>query len=223
MKIATILHHIGRENPELFLKKLEEALLIDRADVIIGPDYSLNYDLSRPNTLEERDAVFSQIAEFCQDSEPLIIPGTMSYPLGEGMLHAAPVFRGGNLSLEFLKKRDNGESQLAERAGLTFIRGSNSGNRISLDGLTFAVEICGDHGTQDVRGCDVELILAYDKNAGFHVSAGNDGFARKAVVCDGYKPFASAFDYDPARNPRLISIAGEDISLKSGKVRLFEV
>jgi predicted amidohydrolase len=223
MKIAAVLHHVGRETPLLFLKRLEEALSTG-AEIVIGPDYSLNYDLSRPNTRKEKDDIFRRIMRVSSGSRAILVPGTISYPIEKEMLHVAPAFFEGVHIFSFQKERDNGESKLAESAGLTFRRGDSSQNRFGFGGKNLAVEICGDHGTQDIRECDVELILAYDQNAGFCPNASNDSVRRKAVVCDGYKPFASAFDYDPnAQGAKLVSLPGRDIALKSGKVRLFEV
>jgi hypothetical protein len=221
MKIAAILHKVGRETPHQLLDALGESVSL--ADIILAPDYALDFSTERPNTSEQQQELYGEIKSISRGRKTLIIPGTISYPIGNEMVHVAPVFCEGNLTAEFLKERDNGESRLAEKAGLTFKRGNSKDNRISFGGREIAVEVCGDHGTQDARGCDIELIMAYDKHAGFYINAGNGGWARKAVVCDGYKPFASAFDYDPARSTKLDTISGETIKLNSGKIKFFEI
>jgi len=221
MKVGAILHHIGRENPQRFLEKLAFALK-QGLDVVIGSDYTLDFELTRPNTTSEKENIYKEIENLSRVSSTLVLPGTISYPLSDTeMVHVAPVFCEGSLLAELRKKRDNGEGDLAKLAGLNFVRGNGHRKLIEHAGKKFAVEICGDHGSQNVRGCDIELILAYDKNAGFHLNSINSNFSRKVVVCDGYEPFASAFDYNHLRREeRLRIVSGKVVDRK---LKIFEI
>jgi len=213
MKIAAILHKV---NPaandfaeiENFLSKLIEASLSE-SDIVIGPDYALGSYLTNAS-LAHKAELFERLSLISQKSKSLIIPGTLSYAVFEDsegrMVHSAPIFLNGQLQQEFLKERDNGELARAERAELLYSKGDSSKNRLSYQGKIICVGICGDHANQNVRGSDLELVLAFDRNAGFWPRPPNDRFKRKVIVCDGYEPKAEAFDYDPDKEPKLADI-----------------
>jgi len=200
MKVCAIKHNSGTGNFEDFRKKLALAVATC-SEIIIGPYDSLGKGLSSE---ERKSEIYEQIRDLSLGVDSLIIPGTITYPINEKeIVCEAPVFHHGNLLGIFHKEKENGEEGLAEKNGYTYKRGNNSKNRLSFKGKKIALELCGDHGVQDVHGCDLELILAYDNRAGFWISASNDDFKRSAVVCDGYAPKVEAFDYDPDRTDRL--------------------
>ena len=207
MKICAIKHKSDKENFDVFRDRLFSALK-SNPDVAIGPYGSLGNGLTSEKRKEE---VYSQLRFLSSNSDSLILPGTIIYPINEReIVCEAPLFHQGNLIGTFHKEKDNGEEDLAEANGYSYKRGNNSKNKMNFHSKKIAVEICGDHGVQDVKGCDLELILAYDRRAGFWLSAGNDDFKRKAIVCDGYAPKVEAFDYDPDRTERLKVISGTD-------------
>jgi hypothetical protein len=200
MKVCAIKHDGRKENFELFKAKLASAVKIN-PDLIIGPYDSLGRGLS---SSEKKREIYRWLGDFSSKSDSLIIPGTISYPINEKeMVCESPVFHQGKLIHFFHKEKDNGEEDLAMQNGYGYKRGNNFKNKLDFKGKKIGVELCGDHGVQDTHGCDLELILAYDNRAGFWLSASNDDFKRKAIVCDGYAPKVEAFDYDPSRINRL--------------------
>jgi len=207
MKVCAIKHNPNKENFDVFRDKLFVGIKTEPT-LIIGPYDSLGKGLSSKKRKED---VYAQLRLLSSKSDSLIIPGTITYPINESeIVCEAPIFHKGNLIGTFHKEKDNGESDLAEKNNYIYKRGNNSKNNLSFGGKKIAVELCGDHGVQDVKGCDLELILAYDNRAGFWLSAFNDDFKRKAIVCDGYAPKVEAFDYDPDRMERLKVIRGID-------------
>jgi hypothetical protein len=203
MRICAIKHDPTKENFERFKAKLLGSLRTE-SDIIIGPSYALRYGFS---SREKKERVYHQIREISQTSSSCIIPGTICFPFNDHeMVCEAPIFHKGNLLQIFHKEKENEEGDLAAKNGYTYRRGDNSKNRFNFNGKKIAVELCGDHGVQDVKGCDLELILAYDNRAGFWISAANDDFSRYAVVCDGYAPKVEAFRYDSTQPIQKMSI-----------------
>jgi predicted amidohydrolase len=201
MKINAIVHKIGKENIDSFFTKIARAMK-DNPDVIIGPDASLNfYEL---NSIKHKNEVYNQLALLSLKSDCLIAPGTITYSINsKEIVCEAPIFYHGKLLAAFHKEKDNGEGNLAEKNGRIYKSGDNSKNRFQFNGKNIALEICGDHGSQNASGCDLELILAHDSRAGFWIGPSNNNFKRKAVLCDGYAPQAGAFEYNPNANPRI--------------------
>ena len=205
MEIIAISHKVEKRTIADFLRKLRTATDCSSADIIIGPDYSLGTPLITP---QRKKQLYNRLKVASAKFSGIIIPGTISYPIGGEMVHVAPLFKQGELIREFLKERDNGEVTDAEEAGLTYKKGNNSENWFDYQGRRIAVEICGDHGNQNIRGCDLELILVYDDRAGFYVRPPYDFFPRKAVLCDGFSPKVAAFDYNPKREEKIKIISG---------------
>jgi len=200
MKICAIKHNSDKGNFEIFQAKLALALNVN-PDLVLGPYDSLGEGLSSP---KKKEKIYQQISDLSLEYNSLIIPGTITYPINDKeVVCEAPVFHRGDLINSFHKEKENGEGDLAEKNGYSYKRGNNSRNKFNFNGRKIAVELCGDHGVQEVKGCDLELILAYDVRAGFWLSAFNDDFKRKAIVCDGYAPKVESFDYDPDRMNRL--------------------
>jgi hypothetical protein len=222
MKISAILHKIGRESSNSFARKLEIASSMG-SDIIIGPYSSLRSNKDkRLSSRREKDDVYRRCSSISQRFKGIILPGTIVYPINEReIVCEAPCFYNGKLLISFWKERENGEGDLAEENDYVYKKGDNSKNKFAFLGKKIAVELCGDHGNQNVRDCNLELILTHDSKAGFWLNASNDAFARKAIVCDGYSPKAEAFDYDPNRSPRIIQITGE--KNKSGDIVNFVV
>lgn len=200
MKICAIKQDVNKGDFEIFGNKLISAINT-KADIVIAPYGFLSKALFSE---EKKIRIYEEIRDLSSKSDSLIIPGTITYPINEReIVCEAPAFHKGKLIGVFHKEKDNGEEELAEQNGCTYKRGNNSKNKLNFKGKKIAIELCGDHGVQDAKGCDLELILAYDNRAGFWLSAFNDDFKRKAIVCDGYAPKVEAFDYDPDRMNRL--------------------
>jgi len=219
MKISAISHKVGKEDSQEIHRKVAGALKF--SDIVIGPDYALNCNPTKVSSSGYYNNLISMYTSLSTKyPNTLIIPGTILHPINDReMVCEAPVFLNGKLNRQLWKDSDNGEVGLATRAGFVYKRGSHENKQFEYKGKKIAVEICGDHGRQDVRGCDLEIILAYDKKAGLWLNASNDDFARKVVICDGYKPTIEAWDYNPERQPKQIEIKGE----QKGDIFTFEV
>lgn len=220
MKISAILHKVGKETSQELQGKIASAFY-EHPDIIIGPDYALNFSPAEISSREHCNNIISMYSSLsAKHPSALIIPGTILYQINEKeAVCEAPVFLGGGLKKQLWKDSDNGEAGLAAKSGLVYKRGCHKNKQFNYNGKKIAVEICGDHGRQDVRGCDLEIILAYDQKAGFWLNVLNDDFARKVVLCDGYEPKIEAWDYNPERQPKQIEIKGKRV----GYVVTFEI
>jgi len=209
MEINAVLHKVREGNLDSLVRKLKTAMALG-PDIIIGPDYSLNPNPEKVSSSKQKETIYNLICSISENSDSLILPGTILYPINEHeVVCEAPVFLRGKILKSFFKERDNWERKLAEKDGYSYRKGDSSKNKFDYLGKRIAVKICGDHGNQDVRGCNLEIILTYDSKAGFWLSVANDTFARKVIICDGYSPKAEAFDYDPNRNNKLTQIIGK--------------
>jgi len=202
MKISAILHKVperGENDTEKVLSNVDSALKSSPA-IIVGSDYSLNPMIGEITPVEFKDRIYQEFLDISRDKNVLIIPGTVLYPRNSTqVICEAPVFWDGELFGTYIKERDAGEARLAQENGFEYFRGDCSKNHFKFNGLNIALEICKDHGNQDVRRCDLEIILAFDSKAGFSPRPPCDNFARKAVVCDGYGPSVDFIDFDPTR------------------------
>jgi hypothetical protein len=218
MKICAIKHKSDTEDFSIFYDRLVSAIKTN-SDIIIGPYDSLGKGLSSGKTKKE---VYDSLASLSSKTNSLILPGTITYPINDKeVVCEAPLFQQGSLINIFHKEKENGEGDLAEKNGYVYKRGNNSKNNFIFNKQKIAVELCGDHGVQDAKGCDLELILAYDTRAGFWISAFNDDFSRFAVVCDGRAPKTECFRYDHTKNINKMGVI-EEQSLNN-HVSLFEL
>jgi len=191
MKIA-VLNHISKEGPEVALTKVEKGLGAAYStgiipEILFGPDYTLACAyVDRVNTPEERQKILRQLEQISKRyPKTRIIPGTMPWCDEKGMRLSSPMYSEGRCVAEFYKQRDNGESDLAKKAGVQFIPGNCNDNRFMLDGRKIAYEICGDHACQKVEGVYVELVPTLDDHAAFHVNPKNDGWDHFGILADG--------------------------------------
>jgi|GEM_PF-3399802 hypothetical protein len=206
--IVGVVNHTSNSGAEEFLEKLDRSTsIIHRegfdVDILIGPDYSLMtknaMSTDRPNTMAERYNILNNIKSISKTlPSTIIMPGTMFWYQKnkqesiDDVFLSAPVYKSGHVLTEFFKERDNGEASSANRNGALlgreakYNRGNNKNNFININGNRVAIEICGDHGNQDVRGVDLEIIMAYDNKAGFYLTSANNNWNRYAILCDGY-------------------------------------
>lgn len=219
MNIGAVLHKIGsKNNVETFLSKLRNA---PQTDVLIGPDYSLANSPSVLNTKRQTEEILNQLLDLsAQRKGQLIVPGTLTYEVNDrDVAHIAPVLLDGVIYRTFQKKSDDGEGKLAETVGKIYSRGKSGQEPILFQGKKMSVGICGDWGRVPLIVGDVDLVLAYDRNAGFHPHLATLHLPRKTVICDGYSPKAIAVDYDPRRDTKQIYLEGK---LQDG-VEVFEL
>jgi hypothetical protein len=216
--IVGVVNHTSNSGAEEFLDKLDRSMgIIKRegfdVDILIGPDYSLvtkdAMAANRPNTMGERYSILSDVKSISKSlPSTVIIPGTMFWHQKnkqesiDDVFLSAPAYKNGHLVAELFKERDNGEAPSAERYGnligkkAVYKRGNSKNNFMTIRGNRVAIEICGDHGNQDAKGVDLEIIMAYDNKAGFYITAANNNWNRYAVLCDGYSGTDSAQYFD---------------------------
>lgn len=189
MRIGLINHESVRGFEELLMKaskSLEKIPTSEMPNLLVGPDYGCALTIDRVNSPSERQKVLREVKGLSKEYPGVrLLLGSMAWKDGNYMRHSSPMYSNGKLINEFYKKRSNGEMDLAKRNGLTFMDGDCNKNRFLFGGMNICYEICGDHGTQDVTGCDVELISAYDLNHGFYLHIGNDSWDHFGLVCDG--------------------------------------
>ena len=200
MKIIGIEHRVNlNQNIEDYFKKIANAVSYS-PDVVIGPDYGLFFlDKKGKIRFDLRDEIIKTLEEISSTSpKTLLIPGTTSFLLGEDKMgHSAMIFRNGEKINEFRKETDVENHKIAIENGLEYNRGDSSRNKLFHNGKKITVEICSDHGKQRVdRDTFLEVILAYDDNAGFWIRPNNDSFSRYALVVDGRIPKVEGFYFN---------------------------
>jgi hypothetical protein len=202
------------------------------ADILVGPDYGLTTKSAmaekRPNTVTERESVIKYIKNISKSfPKTIFIPGTMFWyaknpeTKSYEAFISAPVYKNQHLMAEFFKERDVDEGYKATEFGkkigkeISYRKGHSTDNFLSFQDKKIALEICADHGNQNVNGSDIELILAYDNKAGFYINPMNDSWSRHAIVCDGYSGTSTAqyFDSDKHDFKLLNSILDRDSSI----------
>ena len=204
MIIGAILHKIEPGKVGDFLNKIVSA---PKTDILIGPDYSLMYNPERINTSDESSYLLKELSKLSSSRNGLLIPGTSVHEVENNQVACeAPVFENGKLIRTIRKKGDHGESALASLVGKTHARGKSGQPGIAYAGKMFSVGICGDYGRSPLVVGDVDLVLAYDKNAGFHIHPTTLSQPRKIIVCDGFAPKVSGIDYYPRKEQKQIPL-----------------
>lgn len=196
--IVTALKHKTGGNIRKLLDLMGESL---KSDIVVAPDYALAFDLNRPNSDDERKYVESELVAISKLRNEILIPGTMPIVEQGKMKLICPIYKNGDLIKVIQKETDRGEDKMATEKGLVYERGESKFNHFKLgnskESGSVAVEICSDHGHQRIPEDTVlELILAYDTNAGFYIDVNTSRFARKIIVCDGYYPKIEGFNMD---------------------------
>ena len=109
MKISAILHKVGKEHSQELRGKVARALKF--SDIVIGPDYALNYNPTKVSSSKYYNNLISMYASLStKHPNTLIIPGTILHSIdGEQLVCEAPVFLNGKLNRQLWKDSDNGE------------------------------------------------------------------------------------------------------------------
>jgi predicted amidohydrolase len=200
MKVCAIKHKV-EENQNFvdYLTKIELALKY-APDIIVGPDYALSYlNESGRIKFSMREEIISKLEKLSHKyPKTIIVPGTTPFALSDLETgHSAMIFHNGKKIYEFRKETCVGDQKIAEKNGRTYVGGCSDNNYFFIGSKKIAVEICSDHGKQQVPlDTFLELILTYDDNAGFWIRANNDDFSRYAIVCDGRAPKVECFKYN---------------------------
>ncbi|MFA6022879.1 MAG: hypothetical protein WC781_02205 [Candidatus Pacearchaeota archaeon] len=199
MKVIGIKHEVkGAYALNDYFKKFEIAMQeaqesVKNLDVAVGPDYSLVSYLDRDNDLIDFSKNNLTIEAFRKMSSrfsgTLLIPGTYFHKENGEISLCAPIFLNGKLEKEMYKETDASEANIAFRNGLIYKRGDSNLNHIKHLGKTIAIEICRDQGKQIIpKDTFLEVILAYDNNAGFGWGAlgTNRNVKRHKLIVNGY-------------------------------------
>jgi hypothetical protein len=233
------INHKSDEGAKEFLKKLDESIAYlnknnIQLDILAGPDYALASKEAmkekRPNSMHERYEVLRDVKDISKKiPKTILIPGSMFWheKVKTGIDNAfvsSLLYKSGAVVKEFYKERDADEENRAKnygtiiRRGIEYKRGNSKNNFFNHDGKKIALEICADHANQDVKNCDLELILAYDTNAGFYINARNDSWSRYAGLCDGLKGESMIQHYD-SNNRKFSQIE----PITNGSLSIYEI
>lgn len=176
---------------------LEEALK-DRSDVIVAPEFFLSG--LRVVNEEEFNGRLDSLKELSLKYNSLIIPGSMLAQTSNAResYNVVPVFRGGKILDIFYKGSESGEDKISRSQGLEYVKGDNSKNHFSCDGVNYSIEICRDHGRQIVPiNTDIQIIPSYDLSAGFYNPPNFSRNNRLMVLADGQRNLSEACEYSP--------------------------
>ncbi len=222
MDIVGIKHDGMVDSLENYICKLSEAMK-NSPDLVVGPDYSL-YPWNNQGEIDfdRCPALIRSLVKISKKNSNIpIIAGTIPRVIGgEYLAHSALVLNRGILTF-FDKETDVENSRIALKNGLKFRRGDNKKNFFYLDGRKISIQICSDHGKQPVdEETFLEIILAYDKKAGFYLRPPFDRFSRTAIVCDGLSKNVSGFNYDPKNLDSRLSFLPQQ-SLNSDLEKIF--
>ncbi len=202
MRVVGLLHKVGEGVESLFLK-IERATR--ESEIVVAPEYALALDLGRPDKPGECAFILDRLRELSCGHNGLIFPGTMPFTNHERMRLICPILSNGELIQIIQKERSVGESALARKFGLEYERGNCNKNNVLYNGRNIAVELCADHGHQRIPSDTfLELILSYDRNAGFYLGIGNVRPERDVIVCDSFKPSVEAFHVGGEDNLRVL-------------------
>jgi hypothetical protein len=223
MKLALIAHK-SEDGPAELFRNLEADLgnLNSVPNILCGPDYALaEHYCNFPNSSIERQKILKKIKRLSkQFPQTEMIIGTMPWVEKENMYLSGPLYKSGRMLKEFFKKRDNGESELASKVKTRFIPGNSNQNRLVVSKKGICYEICGDHGNQDVQGCDLELISALDTRGGFYISPVNDSWRHYGAIANGIDGSTACFLFNPNSSQRVVEIEPFE---EKGKLKIYQI
>jgi len=199
MKIGVINCKVGEDhNVQDYLDFLRGSAARLSSGLLVGPDYALadRFDMATP---EKATHILEQLKELAKGYPALtFVPGTMPMQVdGAQMAHRAFVFNQGRV-LHFDKQTDCGEEALAERYKLRYKRGASQSNTFYFGDRKVGIHICGDRDRKPEsisEDSDIELILAHDRNAGFHRGVFTPDNPRYIVLSDSFHPMAEVIHY----------------------------
>ncbi len=240
--IVGVVNHNSYSGSEQYLTQLDTSIisLLENKiipDVIIGPDYGLvtkdAMQENRPNTMQERQDVLKKLKSLSKKiPQTFLISGSMFWyqknkEENDYAFSSVPVYKNGSLIDEFHKERDVTEGVSAKLYGekigrkAIYKRGDSAKNFMNINGKSVAIEICADHGNQNVKGVDLELILAFDNKGGFYINQCNDSWSRYAVMCNGYTGDDLAQYY--STETKFQNIESMNISNLTDVIRLYDL
>jgi len=202
MKVGVIAAKFDEShNPNEYMDFLAESAEKQGSGLLVGPDYALA-ELGAVNSKENAQIILEELRNLSLEFPELtIVPGTMPVQVSETeMTHSAYVLNNGNYKI-FDKQTDHGEAKLAEKFGLRYRRAKGQQNLFYIGDKKAWLHICGDRGRKPESRCedsDIEIILAHDTNAGFHMGAGNPKNSRYIVLADSHHPKAEVLNYSPS-------------------------
>jgi hypothetical protein len=239
MNVAGLKYSVGNRNnlgsyTSSLRKLLEKTLEKTDLDLVLGPDYGLCfYDEDGKIQFDSEDQTLDQLAEISSEFPNVVfIPGSFPRKRERFMVHASPVFLNGELLKDFYKRTCVGEDLTAKDYGLEYKGITNLPNFLIHKGKKIFGSVCSDHGLLKVpEDTFLELVLAYDKFAGFHPRL-NDLTPRYGLVVNGldkrkvndpHMTRVGCFRYDPLNNEgRKIDIIDPQYTFKQGNVYTLE-
>lgn len=156
MKIATLEMPVdlGKDNKKAQNEFIRGYKSLD-ADIFIGPEYLWGETVNKG----ELESILSQF-----NSNKVAIPGTILNSQEDGVYNTAFVVKNGKLLHLYNKETTSSECNVLDN----YQTGNNSSYSVAIDGKTFGIEICRDHGAarlkKHVDSVDVHLILANNMN-----------------------------------------------------------
>jgi hypothetical protein len=194
-----------------YLRVLDDSLRVavqTPFDLVVGPDYALSnkMDMNKPAHV----ALVRQKLKYIGGTFPgtTIVAGTMPFQISVNqMAHAAFVYQGGR-ELQFRKQTDHGESDIASRHGLEYFRERGVPAIFNVRGKKAWLNICGDRGRKPEGVCndaDLEITIAHDVNAGFHIGSNTPRNNRFMILSDSYHPIVAVQKFDSESGPQEVS------------------
>lgn len=223
MKIGVIKYKVGSEsNYHSYLEFLERASKDFQEGFIIGPDYALANSGSIAS-ISETGEILTRLKVMAKEYPDLcIVPGTMPMRVSTSkMAHVAPVFFRNQKNL-FFKQTDHGEEALARENGMEYFRGPSKPNIFEALGKKCWLHICGDRDRKlesRYESADIEMILAHDSNAGFHITLNTPKNSRLIVLSDSFHPRAEVLNYD-VQSPKFLD--SSNVQYGDFSLNLFE-
>lgn len=213
MNLLSLIKKSDEGNLDSYLKQIAESIDVTQrefgdVDLVIGPDYALTSYLDKEKHLidfNKNSQTFDRLQDISYRYPNIFfIPGTLPLKRGKDMQLSAPLLFNGIIKKLIHKETDAGEEELARANGLNYYRGNFRENYFYIGDKYISVEICRDHGKQPLNDFTfLQLILSYDKNAGFRPGVLYESLSRYAVVCDSLEPFTEAYLYDADNSPHL--------------------
>jgi len=185
-------------------------------DLVVGPDYALANNLylgkvANFGVIKRAEAaLLRQKMKYLSLAFPdmTIVPGTMPRQLNDNqMVHSAFIYRSGDELNEFRKQTDHGEADIAKAAGLEYLRAPGAPAVFDVKGKKAWLHICGDRGRKPESICsdsDLEITVAHDANAGFHIGINTPRNPRHMILSDSFHPIAAVQRYDSATGPVIV-------------------
>jgi len=135
-----------------------ESICSDKYDIIVSPEDSFVLP-NGPMTEHEKNEHLNDLVNATLNKRVLVIPGTFIWHANGELYNTAYVLSNGKIILEYHKRNNGGDYEIAAKHNLRFRPGSKPGV-FSWNDLRMGVEICYDAGTLNREGFeDLDVIF----------------------------------------------------------------